>query len=246
MHKKLILLAFQKAKNDEENETGIIASTTKLSERISAILWNQFKCTFGEKSLRNLYKDAINSEEIIIEIKQPKVTQALCKYVGFDNYADFISKTQNSLEAKKSDDLDNVKNERNNKKFIAFIKANKVVFLISFLMIIIVFTISSINKQRWMVWKEDHYVEVKFDTEKYNLNQLKLFKKDRIENFRKIIPNCETLFFKKDGSINVWYGKNRKGELELFTSVGLHPETGKTLKPITTYMIKKYICETYN
>ena len=31
--------------------------------------------------------------------------------------------------------------------------------------------------------------------------------------------------------------------LQYFTALGLHPETGKTLKPITQYMIDKYICD---
>ncbi len=74
---------------------------------------------------------------------------------------------------------------------------------------------------------------------------LKLYNADRIEHFRKIDPNCETDFFKNDGTEMLWYGKNKSGELEFFTSVGLHPETGKTLKKITKYIIKKYICESY-
>jgi len=42
--------------------------------------------------------------------------------------------------------------------------------------------------------------------------------------------------------VKIWYGRNIKKELEFFTSLGLHPETGKTLDPITDYMIKKYAC----
>ena len=45
-----------------------------------------------------------------------------------------------------------------------------------------------------------------------------------------------------DGSERLWYGKNKNKELEYFTAFGKHPETGKTLKPITKYMIAKYIC----
>ncbi len=52
--------------------------------------------------------------------------------------------------------------------------------------------------------------------------------------------------FKEDDSVRIWYGKNREGELEYFSSQGLHPQTGKTLKPITRYMIEKYICNRDN
>jgi hypothetical protein len=57
-----------------------------------------------------------------------------------------------------------------------------------------------------------------------------------------VTPNCEDEFFNEDGSVKLWYGKNKNKDLEYFTALGLHPETGKTLKPITQYMIDKYIC----
>lgn len=37
--------------------------------------------------------------------------------------------------------------------------------------------------------------------------------------------------------------KHIMGKLEYFTSLGLHQETGKTLKTITKYMINEYICD---
>ena len=109
------------------------------------------------------------------------------------------------------------------------------------------FLIIYFNQPRWMIWQNGHYIEVKLDTEKYSLNQLKLYKEDRILNFKQIIPDCNTTqFFNLDGSENLWYGKNAKGELEYFTSLGLHPETGMTLKKITSYMIKTHICDSLN
>ena len=95
-----------------------------------------------------------------------------------------------------------------------------------------------------MVWDDTNYIEVVFNANKYSINQLKLYNEDRINNFKKIIPNCDTKFFNDDGSENVWYGKNNNGELEFFTAFGRHPKTGKILKPITNYMIRKYICNT--
>src|SRR5690606_14380699 len=95
---------------------------------------------------------------------------------------------------------------------------------------------NSINKQKWMVWQIDHYVEADFNPKALNHGELKLYNIDRIENFKKIEPNCETEFFKDDGTEKIWYGKNKAGELEFFTSIGIHPETGKTLKKITEHM----------
>ena len=96
-----------------------------------------------------------------------------------------------------------------------------------------------------MVWEKTKYVEVDFEMERYELNQLKLYKSEQIENFKKVSPNCETVFFNEDGEEIIWYGKNKNGELEYFSLYGKHPETGKTLKPITDYMIRKYICDSY-
>ncbi|WP_435412704.1 hypothetical protein [Psychroserpens mesophilus] len=139
-----------------------------------------------------------------------------------------------------------------NKKFFLWYRTmsatNKILLYIGVVMLIAFGSISTKhilkNETRWMVWQEDHYVEVEFDTEKHKVNQLKLYKEDRINLFKKITPVCDsTKFFNEDGSVNIWYGKNRNKELEYFTALGLHPETGKTLKPITQYMIDKYICD---
>ncbi|WP_431135335.1 hypothetical protein [Psychroserpens mesophilus] len=139
-----------------------------------------------------------------------------------------------------------------NKKFFLWYSTmsatNKVLLYIGIITLITFGGISTkhiLKKEaRWMIWQEDHYIEVGFDTEKYKLNQLKLYKEERIKNFKKTTPICDTtIFFNEDGSVNIWYGKNRGKELEYFTALGLHPETGKTLKPITQYMIDKYICD---
>ena len=96
-----------------------------------------------------------------------------------------------------------------------------------------------------MAWEENSYVEVNFDAEKYSLSQLKIYNQKRIENFQRVLPDCQTKFFNNDGTAKLWYGKNNSGELEYFTAIAKHPETGKTLREITDYMIKKYICEKY-
>ena len=40
---------------------------------------------------------------------------------------------------------------------------------------------------------------------------------------------------------NDWYYKNDQGEIEYYTSAGLHPVNGETLKAITEYIIEKYV-----
>jgi hypothetical protein len=109
------------------------------------------------------------------------------------------------------------------------------------------FAIWSFNdEENCMVWNKDHYEEVPCENVS---NTMSLFspvvtKKDEvlISNFRKI-EACDTTSFFKMGKPCIWYGKSFDGNYEYFTAPGLHPETGKTLRPITQYMIEKHILD---
>lgn len=97
------------------------------------------------------------------------------------------------------------------------------------------------KEKAYMVWTEDHFV--KYSEKEIRDNPDLPFEKideNRFRNFKKIIP-CDTTTFFKNGMENVWYGKSLKGnDIECFTAPGLHPETGVTLKKITTYIIGEY------
>jgi hypothetical protein len=95
-----------------------------------------------------------------------------------------------------------------------------------------------------MVWNKDHYEAVSCDivSNKMSLVRPIVTKKEEslISNFKKI-KVCDTTSFFKLGKPCVWYGKSFDGNYDCFTSPGLHPETGKTLRPITEHIIKKYL-----
>jgi hypothetical protein len=64
----------------------------------------------------------------------------------------------------------------------------------------------------------------------------------KIKNFKKIDVNMATDFFAPaTNKPLIWYIKNKNGNIEYFTSPGLHPITGKTLDEITPYIIQKYV-----
>lgn len=94
-----------------------------------------------------------------------------------------------------------------------------------------------------MVWVKNHYEAVEYDKVKDTATVSPL-NQNIMDNFKKITV-CDTTTFFKNGDRDkplVWYGKAPdKKEYEYFNSSGLHPQTGKTLKPISTYIIKKYI-----
>jgi hypothetical protein len=95
-----------------------------------------------------------------------------------------------------------------------------------------------------MVWNKDHYEEVSCDmvSNKMSLVSPIITKREEniISNFKKI-KVCDTTSFFKLGKPSVWYGKSFEGDYDCFTAPGLHPETGKTLKPITQYIVDKYL-----
>ena len=244
MHSRIIIGAFKKAKEKLESRGEINPSKNRKAKFLSNYIEEEEDFPYHSKSFNNLKSKVDGGNEKVI-IKQPEVLRGLCIFLGYKNYEDYLLNNRENKDENGKDILVPINTaDIQIKKELdkGFSIAVKLFLLMSTLLIVVV-VITSINKHRWMVWENNHYIEVSFDTDKYSVGQLKLYKKDRVESFRRLKPNCETVFFNSDSSVNLWYGKNAEKELEYFTSYGLHPETGKTLKPITQYMIEKYICK---
>jgi hypothetical protein len=93
-----------------------------------------------------------------------------------------------------------------------------------------------------MKWEGDHYEAVDCKNEKSgseNFLSVEVLNENLL-SFKKIEVDINTVFFKKGQPI-IWYGKSFDGNFEYFNQPGLHPETGKILKPISQYIIKKYV-----
>lgn len=245
MNKILIMHAFAKAEQEIKNKGIIKPSLTEKATEISSYLDEKMDFNLGERSLRDYRSAAQKLEHDAgdIRIKQVDVITGLCHYLGYENYQDFVNRND-TLEVDGPIIIEStvVKSavERLPKKSI--LRNYRFYVLIGVMCILLFWLYNYTTRQRWMVWKEDRYTEVDFDAKKYDIKQLKLYKEDRILSFRKIKVTCLTDFFHPDGSVLVWYGKNGDKQLEYFTDLGLHPETGKTLKPISGYMIDTHIC----
>lgn len=224
MKKLLFQKVFEKARK-------LSGKTTKngLSDYLSDKITDDFKYSIAGKTFVRYYEKYIEENGDTGNDPKTDLLDALSKYLGYKNFGDFVKYTGEDDEGKS--------------RVKIILKKNKIVIIMCLVIIAAMIFIFSLNKQRWMVWEGDHYIEVPFDTEKYRLSELKLYSAERIANFKQVIPDCKTKFFNEDGSANLWYGKSANGELEYFTTLGKHPETGKTLKEITPYMINKYICK---
>ena len=103
----------------------------------------------------------------------------------------------------------------------------------------------ALNTKECMQWNNDHYEVVDCKTEQLGLltaNEKKPIN-SQLLSLRKINVCDTTTFFKHEKAL-VWYCKKNKNQLEYFNGPGYHPESGKALKPITKYMIKKYVLKT--
>lgn len=241
MHALLLQKAFEKAAADTDS-TVPRRQAVFLSDQI----FERSKQQFGERRLRQYRNYILNGNPEKVELKG-FVRDALTEYLGYPSYKHFLLKNEDADLPPNLGDEEEKRNRRRRKRIVKYIS-------ISFLLIFGVFAFyisfpalfkSEVIPPMMMVWNGDHYEAATLDLEKYGLKELKYYKEDLIVNFRKVTPDCGYLFFDPDGHELLWYGKNKKGELEYFTALARHPETGKTLKAITPYMIHKYICDTY-
>lgn len=217
MHTSLLLKAFEKAGNEIHS-----SKATPIAKHLSDYIEKLSKEPYGERSLRDYYTAAKKGAPIDL---RRFVADALSVYLGYESFEDFVKANPTAPIKKKS-----------------FFKHYKwplagVVFIL-----LVAWGYHQLTKERWMVWQEDRYVEAPFDDKLLQEGKLKLYSEDRIANFKQMHPDCDTPFKYNYGSIRIWYGKNAEGELQYFSTPGLHPETGKTLKELTKYMFDKYVC----
>lgn len=114
------------------------------------------------------------------------------------------------------------------------------------MLLVLIFGVSLINQsffnqKQCMQWQNDHYEAVDCSVAQQGIiTQNEVIPiNNSVVNLRKIDVNEQTQFF-KNGKPLVWYAKH-KGKLSYFNSYGINPETGKALKPMTKYMIDKYV-----
>lgn len=96
-------------------------------------------------------------------------------------------------------------------------------------------------KKQCMQWQKDHYEAVVCETKAVGFVDLysTMPLNKNMLNFRKIKICDTTTFFMHNRPI-VWYCKTGNN-LDFFNGPGFNPENEKPLKPITQYMIDKYV-----
>lgn len=95
------------------------------------------------------------------------------------------------------------------------------------------------KQKECMQWQGDHYEVVHCDVQ--GIGGLASIEPVRKEVLKlKQIAVCDTTTFFREGKAVIWYCKVG-ANTEFFNTHGIHPETGKALRPVTKYIIKKYV-----
>jgi len=100
----------------------------------------------------------------------------------------------------------------------------------------------ALPQKECMQWSNDHYELVDCDLKIQGLgmaNHIELLDKSLI-NLKKVNVCDTTSCFDKNGEAIIWYAKTANG-IDFFNGHGRHPENNKALKPITQYIIDKYV-----
>ncbi|MAO07493.1 MAG: hypothetical protein CL596_02140 [Alteromonas sp.] len=222
-HWQLLQSAFKKASAHLQEHSDTRVSKTQCAEEIATFITEDFGFSINERTLRNYWNSLEkNPEQNPI---QSEVLEGLSRYLGYHSYSNWIIANDMRVPTAALP---------NNRKlyWIAGICVVLIVVLVSFYYA---------TKQRWMAWKEDHYEETDFDSKLLQTGVLKPYDASLLESFKKVHKDSIAQFFSADGSPLIWYGKNPEGEYEYFTDLDRHPETGKSLKEITQYIIEHHI-----
>ncbi|MDP5199473.1 hypothetical protein [Flavobacterium sp. DG2-3] len=98
------------------------------------------------------------------------------------------------------------------------------------------------SQKECMQWSNDHYelVDCDLKIESFGMaNQIELIDKSAL-NLKKVEVCDTTQFFDKNGDAIIWYAKTANG-IDFFNGHGRHPENNRSLRPVTKYIIGKYV-----
>lgn len=227
--KKLFIKLEQEPTNDKKSKNGC---AVYFIEQILEKRFEKFNL-ISTRGLKDYYDKHVLGKENSSGEPNTELKNLISIYLGFDDYLDFENKSTHTTNTptNRTTTLTNLKS----KIRVDSIKKLSAPVIVAFLLYG-TYLIGRIPHKDCIVWRTDHYEKIDCNnkTENISINTVDT------EHFKKIEVDSTTLFFIKNKAV-VWYGKSASGEMDYFNSKGEHPITGKNLKPITKYIIHKYI-----
>lgn len=234
MIKKLLEKLFEKIKDEKD-----IDSKTKNGISIyfvEKILEERFKKPnfIGAKTVKGYFDKYVEKKENRSGEPNSELKDIISKYLGYVDFLDFENKNKSNTSSlikiikssiiKKS----GINNNSPTKWLIPTIIMATIISGTYFTEVF--------KSEDCIIWKTDHYQKIDCENE-FSIPMLKDL---NIKNFRKVKVEEIKVFF-SNGNPLIWYGRSTNGKLEYFNSRGVHPITGIELKPITQYIINKYV-----
>ncbi|MCM4171831.1 hypothetical protein DHD32_10085 [Arenibacter sp. TNZ] len=225
MSKKLILLVFEKA----ERETGS-SKKTRRAQHLSDMLLEDYKYQISERTIRDYYTTYLEKEGANNEELKPQLILYFCKYLGYDNYASFVSEHPSEVKVA-APEIIGIKGLNKKSK-------NGVILSFSGLVLSVLVYFGFVNEEEnCMVWKGNHYEK----TVCTGATLERPFAELILLEFRQI-EHIDSLVERKAIGKELWYDKSN-GKVEFFTYHGYHPENNKALKSVTDHIFQTYVLE---
>ena len=233
---RLLEKLFTEIKNEKDND-----NKTKNGISIyfvEKILEEQFKKPnyISSKTIKGYYEKYVEKRENKSGEPNSELKNIISNYLGYQDFLDFETKNLSIIG-----DSDQTKSTFITKKniIVSSVKKWGIPAIISATIASGFYISGGLNTENCIVWKNNHYEKIDCNSKIKNIS---INNNIDIENFKMIKASLTTTFFIKDKPV-IWYGKSINGEFEYFNSRGVHPITGKELKPVTQYIINKYVHE---
>ncbi|REG90495.1 hypothetical protein [Flavobacterium aquicola] len=247
--RNLCLIFFDKSLSNNDKTTMKLFFNVKEEESLRRAIEN---CEISRfRPIRSFLLGGINSENkariemaAIIVGLTPRPYEKFCQNTGVIEIVD-ENFSENELEEVGVVPKKNIEVVTKKEGIITDKGGDKKIMTIAIVLISLFFTgymaknIFFPTKQ-CMQWQANHYEAVDCLNNQLGIGQLNLIVPvdEPTMKLKKLDSKAEQVFFINDKPV-VWYSKEN-GKIELFNQYGLHPESGKPLRPITNYIIEKY------
>lgn len=187
----------------------------------------------SSKSFARLYDKYIAESHPENADPKPALLEAMSQYIGFSSYREFLM-SHKELETEDSGNPVKAKKKSKslNKERIVILLLG----LIIFLMLMFNFVTGNPKDPKCMIWRGDQFVGISCDLSNHpqDAGKIQTFDKKLFKNM-KLIPPAKVVL----GSS--YYYKFKRDSLEFYSWGGKHPVNGIDLKPVTSYIIEKYV-----
>ena len=230
--KKIVQKAFDKAK-----ERSASHRKHALAKHISS------EANLSSKTIERAYDRYLNNKKNINPLQAESIDE-LCRYLGYENYAEYV-KSKFKSEIADQEETEEIPEEglmNKYKKWIAPMVIGTIFIIILLYSIRGAETVGD-SGIYCMTWADSLYVAVSCNTGPFSNYGTKVEPMDemKFKNFKQVKVTQAYPFFSEDDKPLIWYSKNKEEEREYFTAPGLHPITGETLRKITPHIIQTYV-----